>query len=63
MSIEDYILIKRVQNGDPVAFEVLARKYYQDIYSFCVRRCNGDTALAADLTQENYLMVLVIRMQ
>lgn len=58
MSIEDYILIKRIQDGDPAAFEVLVRKYYQDIYSFCVRRCNGDTALAADLTQETFLKLI-----
>lgn len=58
MSIEDYILIKRIQDGDPAAFEVLVRKYYQDIYSFCVRRCNGDTVLAADLTQETFLKLI-----
>lgn len=58
MSIEDYILIKRIQDGDPAAFEVLVRKYYQDIYSFCVRRCNSDTVLAADLTQETFLKLI-----
>lgn len=57
-SIEDYILIKRIQDGDPAAFEGLVRKYYQNIYSFCVRRCNGDTVLAADLTQEIFLKLV-----
>lgn len=52
MNIEDYILIKRIQNGDPGAFETLVRKHYQNIYQFCVRRCNGDVTLAADLTQD-----------
>lgn len=52
---EDYILIKRIQAGDPIAFEELTRKYYQNIFAFCVRRCNGNTTLAADLTQETFL--------
>ena len=58
MNIEDYILIRRIQNGDPGAFETLVRKYYQNIYQFCVRRCNGDTALAADLTQDTFLKLI-----
>ena len=58
MNIEDYILIKRIQSGDPEAFEILVRKYYQNIYQFCVRRCNGDTALAADLTQDTFLKLI-----
>lgn len=58
MNIEDYILIRRIQNGDPEAFERLVRKYYQNIYQFCVRRCNGDTALAADLTQDTFLKLI-----
>lgn len=58
MNIEDYILIRRIQNGDPEAFETLVRKHYQNIYQFCVRRCNGDTALAADLTQDTFLKLI-----
>ena len=53
--IEDYILVRRVQSGDSAAFEILVNKYYQNIYVFCVRRCNGDTRLAEDLTQETFL--------
>ncbi len=58
MNIEDYILTRRIQNGDPEAFETLVRKHYQNIYQFCVRRCNGDTALAADLTQDTFLKLI-----
>ena len=58
MNIEDYILIRRIQNGDPEAFETLVWKHYQNIYQFCVRRCNGDTALAADLTQDTFLKLI-----
>ena len=57
-NIEDYILIRRIQNGDTEAFETLVRKYYQNIYNFCVRRCNGDTTLAADLTQDTFLKLI-----
>ena len=58
MNIEDYILIKRIQDGDPTAFEILVNKYYQNIYSFCVRRCNGNASLAADLTHETFLKLI-----
>ena len=58
MNIEDYILIKRIQNGDTEAFETLVRKYYQNIYNFCVRRCNGDITLAADLTHDTFLKLI-----
>lgn len=58
MNIEDYILIRRIQNGNTEAFEALVRKYYQNIYNFCVRRCNGDTTLAADLTQDTFLKLI-----
>lgn len=58
MNIEDYILIKRIQNGDTEAFETLVQKYYQNIYNFCVRRCNGNTTLAADLTQDTFLKLI-----
>lgn len=59
-NIIDHRLIRRIQNGDPEAFENLVRKYYQNIYSFCVRRCHGDKVLAADLTQETFLKLLKI---
>lgn len=52
------MLIKRIQDGDPTAFEELTRKYYQNIFSFCVRRCNGNRLLAADMTQETFLKLV-----
>ncbi|MCM3325007.1 RNA polymerase sigma factor [Cytobacillus kochii] len=33
-------------------------KYYNQIFSFCVRRCLGDRVLAADLTQDIFLKVI-----
>lgn len=36
----------------------MVKKYYQRIYSFCIRRCNGDTIIAADLTQDIFLKLI-----
>ncbi len=56
--IEDHMLIRRIQAGDPQAFERLVEKYYDNIFQFCVRRCNGDRVLASDLTQETFLKLV-----
>lgn len=57
-TIEDYILIRRIKSGDPEAWEELVNKYYNQIFSFCVRRCLGNRTLAADLTQDIFLKVI-----
>jgi RNA polymerase sigma factor (sigma-70 family) len=56
--IEDYILIRKIKSGDTEAWEKLVNKYYNQIFSFCVRRCLGDRVLAADLTQDIFLKVI-----
>lgn len=33
-------------------------KYYNQVFSFCVRRCLGDRVLAADLTQDIFLKII-----
>lgn len=58
ITIEDYILIRKIKSGDTEAWEKLVNKYYNQIFSFCVRRCFGDRALAADLTQDIFLRVI-----
>lgn len=58
MKIEDYILIVKIQSGDTTAFEKLVKKYYQSIFCYCTRRCYGDVALAADLTQDVFLKLI-----
>ena len=55
---EDYILIQKIKNGDSSAWESLVRKYYEQIYFYCVRRCYGDRTLAADLTQDIFLRLV-----
>lgn len=57
-TIEDYRLIRRIKAGDPEAWEDLVNKYYNQIFSFCVRRCLGNRTLAADLTQDIFLKVI-----
>ncbi|GKV68958.1 RNA polymerase sigma factor [Sporosarcina sp. NCCP-2716] len=57
-TFEDYRLIRKIQAGDTDAWETLVAKYYDQIFSFCVRRCLGDRALATDLTQEIFLKVV-----
>lgn len=57
-TIEDYILIRKIKVGDTDAWEKLVNKYYDQIFSFCVRRCLGDRVLAADLTQDIFLKVI-----
>ncbi|MEG0260049.1 MAG: sigma-70 family RNA polymerase sigma factor [Lysinibacillus sp.] len=57
-TIEDYILIRKVKSGDTEAWEKLVNKYYNQIFSFCVRRCFGDRSLASDLTQDIFLKVI-----
>lgn len=34
MIIKDYLLIRRIQKGDPDALETLVRKHYQNVYHF-----------------------------
>jgi RNA polymerase sigma factor (sigma-70 family) len=54
VTIEDYTLIRQIKKGDKNAFDTLVRKYYQNIYSYCVRRI-GNQVVAADLTQDIFL--------
>ncbi|MBU3209006.1 RNA polymerase sigma factor [Clostridium algidicarnis] len=55
--IEDCNLIRKIQKHDKEAFDTLVRKYYQSIYSYCVRR-TGDKVIAADLTQDIFLKLV-----
>lgn len=57
-TIEDYILIRKIKSGDTEAWERLVKKYYNQIFLFCVRRCLGDRVLASDLTQDIFLKVI-----
>lgn len=49
--LDDIDLIKRIQNGDVLAFEVVVKRYQQVLFTF-VRRIVRDDAPAEDITQE-----------
>ena len=50
----DFLLIKRMKQGDEVAFEVFVRKYYEEILNYCSYHC-FDRTYAEDLTQETFV--------
>ena len=50
----DFLLVKKVKNGDEQAGEQLIRKYYAAIYQYCfLHLCDRD--LAEDMAQETFL--------
>ena len=55
--MEDYILIKKIINGDITAFDRLVRKYYKNVYIYCYKRF-GKKEIAEDLTQEIFLKII-----
>ncbi len=52
--MEDKELIRRIQNGQKEYLNVIAEKYYDDIYYFCCYQC-GSREDAFDLAQETFL--------
>ena len=50
----DYALIKKMRQGDDVAFDTFVRKYYSDILRYCSYHCDNREE-AKDLTQETFL--------
>ena len=52
--IKDEVLIRRFQDGDNSAFEVLLARYKERIYNF-IYRFVYDVDLAQDLTQDTFL--------
>lgn len=50
----DFLLIKRMKQGDEDAFDVFIRRYYGDILRYCAYRC-ADTGCAEDLTQDTFV--------
>ncbi len=50
----DYTLIKRMRQGDEVAFDRFIHKYYADILRYCEYHC-FDSEEAKDLTQDTFL--------
>lgn len=55
--MKDRDIITRIRQGEKELFDVLARRYYQDIYRFCYY-WTGDREEAYDCTQETYLRLI-----
>ena len=50
----DFLLVRKMRQGNEEAFDVFVRKYYGEILSYCRFRC-FDAESAEDLTQETFL--------
>ena len=49
----DFLLIRKMKQGDDDAFDTFVRKYYDDILRYCGYHCS-DAEYAEDLTQETF---------
>lgn len=50
----DFLLIRKMKQGDDMAFDLFIHKYYQEILIYCHCHC-FDKAYAEDLTQETFV--------
>lgn len=53
----DFLLIKKMKQGDDTAFDIFVRKYYLEILTYCYYHCPNKN-YAEDLTQETYVRFL-----
>ena len=52
----DKRLIERIRQGEKGAWEVLAERYYEEVFRYCWYR-TGNESVAADCTQETFLHI------
>ena len=50
----DFLLIRKMKQGEETAFDFFVRKYYQEILTYCYHHC-PDKAYSEDITQETFL--------
>lgn len=50
----DFLLIRKMKQGDENALDLFVRKYYQEILSYCYYHCS-DKTYAEDFTQETFI--------
>lgn len=50
----DFLLIRKIKQGDEDAFDALIRKYYKEILNYCRYHC-PDQEYAEDFTQETFV--------
>lgn len=56
-SVEDYLMIKRIQQGEKALFGQLMEKYYDEVFRYCYYK-TGNEHTAYDCTQETFLRLL-----
>lgn len=50
----DFLLIRKMKQGDDDALDLFVRNYYQEILNYCYYHC-PDQTYAEDLTQETFV--------
>lgn len=50
----DFLLIRKMKQGEETAFDLFVRKYYKDVLTYCGYRC-FDREYAEDMTQETFV--------
>lgn len=50
---QDFLLVRKMQNGDEAAMDIFVQKYYPKILQYCGYHC-PDREAAYDLTQETF---------
>lgn len=50
----DFLLIRKMKQGDEKAFDLFVHKYYAEILTYCTYHCS-DREYAEDLTQETFV--------
>ncbi|MDE6149684.1 MAG: RNA polymerase sigma factor [Ruminococcus sp.] len=50
----DFLLIRRMKQGEEEAFDLFVHKYYKEILAYCGYRCS-DKEYAEDITQETFV--------
>lgn len=50
----DFLLIRKMKQGEETAFDAFVRKYYREVLAYCGYRC-ADREYAEDITQETFV--------
>lgn len=56
-SLSDRRLVDKIRQGEKGAWDVLAKRYYDEIFRYCWYR-TGNEAAAADCTQDAFLHII-----
>lgn len=54
----DFLLIRKMKQGNDDAFDQFVRRYYEEILKYCNYHCS-DTEYAKDLTQETFIRFFI----